>query len=66
VYGVVLAVVGIVEGSDGTLEKPGGVNANLWAGVVMVAVGVAFALWSRLRPVVVEAPREQAEDRTGH
>jgi hypothetical protein len=57
-YGVVLVIVGIVDRSDEALEKAGGVNANLWAGLAMVIFAAAFALWSRLRPIVVETKKE--------
>jgi hypothetical protein len=57
-YGVVLVIVGIVDRSEEALEKAGGVNANLWAGIAMVVVAAGFALWSRLRPIVVEAPHD--------
>jgi hypothetical protein len=53
-YGVVLVIVGIVDRSEEALAKADGVNANLWAGVGMVVVAAGFALWSRLRPIVVE------------
>jgi hypothetical protein len=59
-YGVVLVVVGIVDRSGDALEKTGGVNANLWTGVALAVVAGAFALWSRLRPILVEAPHETA------
>ncbi|WP_324273952.1 hypothetical protein [Blastococcus brunescens] len=61
-YGVVLVIVGIVDRSEEALAKAGGVNANLWAGIAMVAVAVGFALWSRMRPIVVETPEEPRED----
>src|SRR5919205_1259670 len=51
-YGIVLLLVSFF-GEDEP-EKTGGVDANLWAGLAMIVFGVAFALWSRLRPVVVE------------
>jgi peptidoglycan/LPS O-acetylase OafA/YrhL len=51
-YGVVLLLVAIF--GDDEPEKTGGVDANLWAGLGMVVFAVAFALWSRLRPVVVD------------
>jgi hypothetical protein len=60
-YGVVLVVMGIVDRSEEALEKAGGVNANLWAGIVMVVVAAGFALWSRLRPIVVEEPRDRED-----
>jgi hypothetical protein len=50
-YGLVLLLVALF-GEDQT-EKTGGVDANLWAGLGMIAFGLGFALWSRLRPVVV-------------
>lgn len=60
-YGVVLLLVAIF-GDDET-DKTGGVDANLWAGLGMVVFAVAFALWSRLRPVVVETkPADEAAD----
>ena len=53
-YGVVLVIMGLVADGGDQLEKTGGVDANLWAGIAMVVVAAAFALWSRLRPIVVE------------
>ena len=51
-YGVVLVLVAIF-GEDQS-RKTGGVNANLWAGLAMLVFAAAFALWSRLRPIVVD------------
>lgn len=53
-YGVVLVIVGLVSDSASDKAKTGGVDANLWAGIVMVVVGAAFLVWVRLRPVVVD------------
>ena len=55
-YGVVLVVVGLVDNDEEALEKAGGVNATLWVGLAMVAFALAFALWARLRPIVVTSP----------
>ena len=55
-YGVVLVVVGLVDDDEEALAKAGGVNANLWVGLAMVAFALAFALWARLRPIVVASP----------
>jgi len=52
-FGLVLVVVGLLSSSDADLEKTGGVNANLWSGLVMVGVALAFALWVKLRPIVL-------------
>ena len=50
-YGVILLLAGII--GDAQENKTGGVNANLWAGIILVAVAAAFLIWARLRPVVV-------------
>jgi drug/metabolite transporter (DMT)-like permease len=60
-YGVVLVIVGLVDTSSAEMTKTGGVNANLWAGIVMVVVAAAFAAWSRIRPIVVTAPRKDED-----
>jgi hypothetical protein len=56
-YGVVLVVVGLVDNGDEALEKAGGFNANLWVGLGMLVFALSFALWSRLRPIVVPSAR---------
>ena len=48
--------MGLVDNGEEALAKAGGVNANLWVGLAMVAFALAFALWSRLRPIVVASP----------
>jgi hypothetical protein len=48
--------VGFVGTSEADLAKTGGVNADLWTGIAMLAVAVAFVLWARLRPIIVELP----------
>ena len=58
-YGVVLVLVGLLDDSAEAMAKTGGVNANLWAGIAMLVVAAAFALWSWLRPTVVRAPSEE-------
>jgi len=60
VYGVILVLMGIF--GDAETEKTGGVNANLWAGLVMLVVGVAFIVWVRVRPIVVPATKARPED----
>jgi hypothetical protein len=54
-YGVVLVVLGLVDGGGDALKKAGGFNANLWVGICMIVFAAAFALWTRLRPIVVES-----------
>ena len=59
-YGVVLLLVALF-GEDEP-DKTGGVDANLWAGLAMVLFGVAFLLWSRLRPIVVQPGADVSGD----
>ena len=51
-YGLILLGMGIF--GDQSLQKTGGVNANLWTGIVLLVVGGAFIAWARLRPVEVD------------
>jgi hypothetical protein len=53
IYGVVLVICGIIGPSEAELDKSGGVNINLYAGLGMTVVAALFLLWARLRPVVV-------------
>jgi hypothetical protein len=61
-YGVVLVIVGIVDHNGAATSKTGGVNANLWAGIVMSVIAGGFFLWSRLRPVVVVTKKDTSAD----
>jgi len=54
-YGVVLVVLGLVDSGGDALKKAGGLNANLWVGICMIVFAAAFALWTRLRPIVVKS-----------
>jgi hypothetical protein len=51
VYGVILTLMGIF--ADPEDDKTGGVNANLWAGLVLLVVGLGFIAWARLKPIAV-------------
>lgn len=63
IYGVILTLMGVF--ADPETEKTGGVNANLWAGLGLLVVGLGFIAWSRLRPVVVpEDVPEVGDDAT--
>jgi hypothetical protein len=53
-YGIVLVIVGLLADSAQQLAKTGGVNANLWAGIVMAVFGAVLLVWSRLRPVTFD------------
>ena len=49
-YGVVLTGVGILA-SAAAKKKAAGININLWSGLGMLALGLLFLLWWRLRPL---------------
>lgn len=60
IYGVILLAMGLF--ADTEEDKTGGVNANLWAGLALLALGIGFMAWARVRPVVVpdEVVKDQA------
>ncbi|MBF6336939.1 hypothetical protein IU450_13730 [Nocardia abscessus] len=62
-YAIVLVVTGLVHDTAAEQAKTGGVNVNLWAGLGMGVVAVAFVAWALLRPVQVP-PQPQPADRT--
>ncbi|WP_329121541.1 hypothetical protein [Streptomyces sp. NBC_01465] len=51
VYGVIVTIAGITV-SDADMKKAQGVNINLWTGLAMLALGLFFLVWLKLRPVV--------------
>lgn len=59
VYGVILLLMGLF--GDPEVDKTGGPNANLWAGIALLVVGAVFILWGVLRPVVPDAPHPSKE-----
>jgi hypothetical protein len=61
--GLILLLVGIF--GDAEEDKTGGVNANFWAGLVLVVMGAIFLVWARLRPVVVPDDFEAEPDEEG-
>ncbi|MFE6700202.1 hypothetical protein [Streptomyces sp. NPDC057718] len=53
VYGVIVTIAGLSP-SDADLKKAEGVHINLWTGLAMLALGLFFLVWMKLRPA--EAP----------
>jgi hypothetical protein len=64
-YGVFLTIYGIVD-SQAAVQKAAGVRINLWTGLGMLAIGLAFLTWMMLRPLtteeIVEAQQEDPEE----
>jgi hypothetical protein len=63
-YGVLVTVAGIVDG-DAARKKASGIDINLWAGLGMLALGLAMLLWMRLGPTT-GAPTDGGDGDGGH
>lgn len=50
-YGLILTGAGLF--GDPELQKTGGVNANLWAGVFLLVGSAIFLGWAKIRPVTI-------------
>lgn len=62
-FGLLVLAMGIFDFTDAESAKTGGINANLWAGIVMVIVGVAFIVWARVKPIrILVQPNEPGAD----
>ena len=61
-YGVMLTVAGLFT-SEKDLHKAADININLWLGLGMLVLGVAFLAWFKLRPLKVEPPADDEEVR---
>ena len=59
-YGVILTLAGLL--GEHAPEKTGGVNANLWTGLALLAAGALFIGWARLKPIVVPADVHRPDD----
>jgi len=62
IYGVILVLMGLF--ADPEESKTGGVNANLWAGLVLVVMAAIFIAWAKLRPVEVPADASESAGET--
>jgi hypothetical protein len=64
-YGVVLTIVGLTDGSA-EVAKAAGVRINLWAGLGMLVLGALFIAWGLLRPLSRQlAEAERAAQASG-
>jgi hypothetical protein len=50
-YGVVLLVMGLFFERPGDIQKAGGIDINLWSGIIMIIVAALFVLWTRMSPL---------------
>ncbi|MFG2674463.1 hypothetical protein ACPXCP_24805 [Streptomyces sp. DT20] len=61
VYGVIVTIAGI-NPSDADLKKAEGVHINLWTGLAMLALGLFFLVWLKLRPAQPPAAAPDTTD----
>ncbi|MFF5968094.1 hypothetical protein ACFY64_31110 [Streptomyces collinus] len=61
VYGVIVTIAGLTA-SDADIDKAAGVNINLWTGLGMLALGVFFLAWLKLRPAAPPPPGATPKD----
>ncbi|MEW1901679.1 MULTISPECIES: hypothetical protein [unclassified Streptomyces] len=54
-YGVIVTLAGVTA-DDADLKKAVGVNINLWTGLGMLALGLFFLVWLKLRPTAPPVP----------
>ncbi|SDB81362.1 hypothetical protein GA0111570_103266 [Raineyella antarctica] len=66
IYGLILVFMGFW--GDPALDRTGGVNANLWAGIALVVIAAVMATWAKLRPTLVPegAAAEAGTEEFGH
>jgi len=50
-FGLILVIMGLVAFSPDEAAKTDGLNANLWAGLAMLVVGVLFMVWTKVDPI---------------
>ncbi|MFF2505196.1 hypothetical protein ACFVTY_17705 [Streptomyces sp. NPDC058067] len=58
-YGVIVTIAGITA-SDADLKKAENININLWTGLGMLALGLFFLVWLKVRPVAPPVPEDGA------
>ena len=62
IYGVILLLVSFTT-SDAELARADGVNANLWVGLALLAVGGAMVAWALLRPIEIDEEQLERDKR---
>ena len=60
-YGIIVTIAGI-NPSDSSLDKSEGVNINLWTGLGMLALGIFFLIWLKLKPAAPVKVDEKSDD----
>lgn len=50
-FGLILVGAGAFAFDEGAAAKTDGLNANLWAGIAMLVIGILFVVWTKLDPI---------------
>ena len=63
-FGLILIGMGLFAFDDRAAAKTDGLNADLWAGVAMLVVGLLFIVWTKVDPIrmVVRDNEDGAEE----
>jgi hypothetical protein len=56
-YGVMLTIAGLFI-TDSQRAKADGININLFLGIGMLILGIAFLVWRALNPIKIERPED--------
>ncbi len=59
-YGIILTLLGIF--ADKAYDRTGNINANLYAGIVLLVISAFFIAWARIKPIVVPTHVEPVDD----
>ncbi|MEV6636132.1 hypothetical protein AB0M54_35815 [Actinoplanes sp. NPDC051470] len=59
VYGVIVTLLGLFDG-DAEIAKAQDIRINIWMGLAMLALGLFFLGWQRLRPTPPPTEEELA------
>ena len=62
-YGVCLTIMGLFFTTRIDIAKAGGININLWSGIIMILVAAGFFAWARMRPLAPPPSDADVDDR---
>lgn len=66
IFGVILAIAGVVDYTPDEAERTGGIDANLWTGIGLIVTAIVFLVWARLRPLrIIDAGATEAAGGNG-
>jgi len=61
-YGLILFLTSFTT-SEADKAKVGGINANLWVGIVLLIFGALMVTWAVTRPIAVDQEQLEADKR---